>query len=125
MLIATTCCSLLLIMIGVGGWLVTSQTSWTALIPAAIGLMLGLSALIAQRMPGARKHAMHGAAGLALLGIAGSALGVVRLIAWLGGTEPARPAAAVSQSLTALVLLVFLFLAVRRFIAARRARQVG
>ena len=71
----------LLILLGAGGYFGTGQTSVTALIPAFFGvpfLLLGLVAL----KDGLRKHAMHAASLLALLGVIG-ALGrpVVKLAA--------------------------------------------
>jgi hypothetical protein len=51
--------------------------------------------------------------------------GLVPLARWAGGAVPARPAAVVSASITAGLMLVFLVLCVRSFIAARKARRAG
>lgn len=109
----------LLIVVGVAGYLLTDRVSMTALIPAAIGAVLLLLAMLGQR-PGARKHAMHGVMLLALIGIAGSARGLLQLPTLLSGGDVARPAAVYSQSITAVLLLLLLVLGVRSFIAARR-----
>jgi iron(III) transport system permease protein len=58
---------LLLIVIGVASYTLTGRTSITALIPAFIGAVLVICALIA-RKESARKHAMHAAVAVALLG---------------------------------------------------------
>jgi hypothetical protein len=70
-------------------------------------------------------HAMHAAATLALVGFLAMIPGLVKLARWAGGTVPARPAAVVSQSIMAGLMLVFLVLCVRSFINARRARTAG
>jgi hypothetical protein len=112
----------LLIILGVAGYLLTGRASPTALIPAGPGVLFILLGVMA-RNARYRMHAMHAAAGLALLGfvmmIPG---GLVPLARWAGGTEPAKPAAVVSRSIMAGLMLVFLVLCVRSFIAARRAR---
>ena len=112
----------LMILLGVGGYFLTGRQSPTALIPAGVGLiwvMLGAAA----RNDRFRKHAMHAAAALSLIGFLAMVRAMVTLIRWqTGGQEPERPAAVVSQSILGLLLLVFLILCVRSFIAARRSR---
>lgn len=115
---------LLLIVIGVAGFLMTlpSGAHVTALIPAVFGLLIAGCGLLA-RNESKRKHAMHGAAFLALLGLGGCAMGVPKLIKWLSaGVTPERPVAVIDQTLTAVVLLVFLILCIKSFIAARADR---
>jgi hypothetical protein len=109
----------LLMVVGVGGYILTHMVSRTALIPAAIGaVLIGLAYLGAQERR--RRHALHGAMVVALLGIAGSARGLMQLPALLSGGEVARPAAVYAQSITAIALLVLLVAGIRSFIAARR-----
>ena len=117
----TALIGVLLMIVGVGGYVLTDMVSLTALIPAAIGLVLVLLAVWGQRAS-ARKHAMHGVMVIALVGIAGSARGLLQLPTLLAGGEVARPAAAYSQSVTAVALLVLLLAGIRSFIAARRTR---
>jgi hypothetical protein len=112
----------LLILIGAGFYFGTGATSVTALIPAFLGIPIGLAGLAARREAW-RKHAMHAAVLVALLGFAGSARGLLQLPALLGGAELARPAAVAAQSITALLCLVFVALAVNSFIQARRAEN--
>ena len=116
---------ILLIALGVVGYVVTGMVSITALIPAIPGVILLVLGLVA-RNPAARKHAMHAAAALALLGAAGTISGVAKVVKWiLAGDEPARPAAAISQSVMAAVLIVFVALCIKSFVDARRNRSVA
>jgi len=109
----------LLFLIGVGFYFGTGATSVTALIPAFLGIPIEIAGFLALR-EGWRKHAMHAAVLLALLGFLGSARGLVQLPALLRGAELARPAAVAAQSITAALCLVFVGLAVASFIRARR-----
>ena len=120
----TTLLAVVLIALGVGLWLGTGRESMTALIPAFLGLGFGIAAAVAST-PKRRMHAMLGAALLALAGIAGGAMGVPSLIKHLGGEAIERPAAAWGRSVLAVLCLVYLVLAVRSFIQARRARTSG
>lgn len=110
----------LLTALGVGGWIATGQESPTALIPAAFGLLLLLLGMAA-RKESLHKHAMHGAAMVGLLGLLGSARGLMALPALLSG-EAARPIAVLAQVIMAVLCAIFVVLCVRSFIAARRAR---
>lgn len=112
----------LLVLVGVGFYIGTGAASVTALIPAFIGLPLALLGGLATR-ENLRRHAMHGAVALGLLGFLGSARGLVQLPALLAGEPLARPAAVAGQSLTAVLCLVFVILCVRSFVAARRKRS--
>ena len=56
----------------------------------------------------------------ALVGILGSIRGLFALPGLLGGGTVARPAAVYSQAAMAIILIVYLALGVRSFIAARR-----
>ena len=112
--------ALTLIVLGVGSWLVTGRESITALIPAFFGVPFALLALRAEK-EGARKLAMHLAATLALIGIAGTVTGVVKTVKMLAGAEIARPPAAIAQTIMCALCLTFLILCVRSFVKARRA----
>jgi hypothetical protein len=110
-----------LIALGLAGYVLSGAASLTALIPAAFGLLLAVAGLLA-RDERKRMHAMHGAVVVALLGFLGSARGLLGIGQVFDGTA-ARPAATVSQAIMALLTLVYVILAVRSFIAARRARR--
>jgi hypothetical protein len=109
-----------LVAIGVGTYVGTGAHSPTALIPAALGALIGLAGLVA-RNPRLRMHAMHVAVLVALLGVLGCIPGLLRLPALLGGTAE-RPVAVVAQIVTFLICLAFVVSAVRSFIEARRSR---
>ncbi|MGH7457717.1 MAG: hypothetical protein ACREKN_01370 [Longimicrobiaceae bacterium] len=110
----------LLIVLGLSAYFGTGGVSVTALIPAFFGALFILLGWLATRER-LRKHAMHGAAALALLGVLGTARGVPAALALLGGGTVERPGAAVTQAVMFLLSLVFLLLCVRSFVAARRA----
>ena len=112
-----------LIVLGLAGYGLTGAASLTALIPAAFGLLLVLAGVLA-RNERWRMHAMHAAVLVALLGFLGSARGLLGLGAVLDGTA-ARPAATVSQAIMAVLTFVYIVLAVRSFIEARRARRAA
>ena len=109
-----------LIVLGLAGYFLTGAASFTALIPALFGVIIALLGLVA-RDESKRKHAMHAAVVVALLGFLGSARGLMQLGSVFDGTA-ARPAAIVSQTVMALLTLGYIVLAVRSFVRARRAR---
>ena len=109
------------ILMGLYGYFGISSESITALIPTFFGipmLAFGWMALNEKYL----KHAMHGAAILTLLGFAGTVGGLIKFFKMLGGAELARPAAVTVQALMAVLCLVFLVLAVKSFIDARKNR---
>ena len=110
-----------LVVLGIVGYVATGMVSVTALIPAFFGAVLAGLGLMA-RAEGRRRTAMHLAMGLALLGLLGSIGGLAPAMQWLAGGEVERPAAALSRSLMAITLVVYLVLGVRSFIAARANR---
>ncbi len=113
---------LLLIALGVGGYVFTGAASATALIPAFFGLpMAGLGALALWHEP-LRMHAMHGAALLGILGVAGNAGAFAPAFRLLVGGQVERPAAVVLRVVMAVLCAVFTVLCVKSFVDARRAR---
>ena len=110
-----------LVIIGLAGYFLTGGVSLTALIPAAFGLVITIAGVIA-RDEGKRKHAMHAAVLVALLGFLGSVRGLLQIGALVDGTA-ARPAAVVSQSIMAVLTLGYIVMAVRSFVRARASRQ--
>jgi hypothetical protein len=92
---------------------------WTALIPSGFGVALVVLGLLA-RKDSLRKHVMHAAA---LLGLVGFALPQVMVIRRALNPAAAPSAVAViEQAVMADVCLVFLVLCVKSFIDARRSR---
>jgi hypothetical protein len=108
---------LLLMVLGVASYTLTGRTSITALIPAFIGAVFVICALIA-RNEAARKHAMHAAVAVGLLGAIGS---LARGIPAALGGDAGRPAV-IAQLVTGVLLLIYVALGVQSFVAARKAR---
>lgn len=108
-----------LAVLGVTGYVVTGMHSPTALIPVLFGgLLAGLG--LYGRNPVNRKLAMHAAVVVAIAGFLGSARGLGKIWYVITGEPVERPAAVISQSIMALLCLVFTALCVRSFIGARR-----
>ncbi len=112
----------LLDLVGTTAWLSTGRHSITALIPAFLGTLLIVAGVLAYTKPGIRKHVMHFAATLGLLGFLGGVKGLLQLPALLSGVEVVRPAAVIAQSITSVLALIFLALCVNSFVAARKNR---
>src|SRR3954467_9695707 len=113
---------IVLILIGVLGYiygLTTGHASITAFIPAIVGILLAILGFAARRKENLRKHLMHAAV---LIGLIGFLLPAGRLLSKI--SELTFSAAVVSQVLMALVCLLFVALSVRSFIEARRSRSV-
>ena len=109
---------LILIVLGVASYLMTGRTSVTALIPAFFGAVLLICAIVARANEGARKHAMHAAVAVGLIGaLAALARGLPA--AFRG--DVTRPAV-MSQLAMGVLLLIYVALGVQSFIAARKAR---
>lgn len=110
-----------LVLLGIIGFVGSGAESVTALIPSFFGAVF-VALGVAGRSTDRRAMTMHIAAALAVLGIAGSIAGLVDLPDLLAGNDLERPWAVAVQSIMAVVLVVYLVLAVRSFIAVRRAR---
>ena len=106
----------LLTLLGLAGYVLTGASSPTALIPAIFGLLLLALGLLARSEP-MRKHAMHAAATIALLGCGGALFGLLRTPA-----GPRSPMAVSSQAAMVILTAVFVGLCIKSFIDVRRAR---
>lgn len=116
----------LLILIGIVGYLLgmnDGRASPTALIPAAFGLLLVIFGFLAKSKENLRKHLMHAAVLIGLLGFFATASSILKIPAVLSGTAE-RPMAVVAQFAMAVVCLVFVILCVNSFVSARRNREV-
>lgn len=120
-------CGLALIVVGVVGYTgqdpnpETGKVSMTALIPAFIGGLLLVLGLIAFN-PGLRKHAMHFASLVGVVGAIGGFMPLIRQYNKTGALDLAKPSA-VSGWLTILICAVFVGFSVKFFIQARKARK--
>ena len=118
--------SLLLIVVGAVGYLNGTpgddgKVSPTALIPAFFGGLIGVCGVLALN-PKYRKHAMHLAAMVGLLGAIGGFMPLIRQYNKTGSFDPTKPSA-VAGGLMILICAVFVGLCVNSFIRARKARQ--
>ena len=108
---------LILIVLGIASYVGTGRTSVTALIPAFFGAVLLVCSVVARTSEAARKHAMHAAVAIGLIG------GLAALGMGLRGAMAGRNGPAVySQLAMGLLLLIYVALGVQSFIAARKAR---
>lgn len=110
----------ILIIIGVAAYFATGQSSATALIPAFLGTPVLLCGVIA-RNERFKKHAMHGAVLIGLLGMMGTFGSPLKLPGVFDGTAE-RPVAVIVQALTLFLSFGFVVVCVRSFIEARRNR---
>ena len=107
-----------LIALGIGGYLGTSRESLTALIPAALGLVLAVLGVIASTEKG-RTPALVVAMVFGLLGVFGSLMRPLKNL--LGGEPPEFGTAVVIRVATATLLAIFVVLCLASFVQARRA----
>lgn len=103
----------ILIAVGIIAYVATGAASVTALAPAFVGVAILLFGVFASREK-LHHHMIHGALGVAVLGLLGSLPMVVELATGDAG------AAQVTSTVTAVVCAVYITLGVRSFIAARR-----
>jgi hypothetical protein len=111
----------LLIVLGLVGFVGTGSEHPTALIPAGFGIALAICGFLANA-PERKKLFMHIAVTLGLLGFLGTVMGVVKVVRMAAGETIARPEAAESQAVMAFITLIFVAICVNSFIKARKAR---
>jgi predicted membrane-bound spermidine synthase len=117
---------LLLVALGLAGYLGTGSVHPTALIPLWWGLALGIGGFLSiSPKESRRKLFMHINVTVALLGFIGSAVEALRgyLHAQSAGIPPDQIALASKLTMAGL-LLIYVILCVRSFIAARRSGKV-
>ena len=106
----------LLTLLGLAGYFLTGAISPTALIPAWFGLPLAALGYMS-RSEAMRKHAMHAAATIALIGCGGALFSLLR-----GPAGASTAMATFSQAAMVLLTAAFVGLCVKSFKDARRAR---
>lgn len=117
--------AVVLIALGLIGYIGTGSVHPTALIPAALGVLLGIFGTLAiSPNESRRKLFMHINVTLGLLGFLGTIMGLIQWFQMLGGAAVKNPPATESKAAMALICLIYVALCVRSFIAARRARLV-
>lgn len=118
--------AVLLIVLGLVGYYGTGAQHSTALIPAWFGIALGFFGLLAiSPSESRRKIFMHINVTIGLIGFIGGGVEAIRgyVQATRAGRPPDMIALASKLTMTGL-LLIYVILCVRSFIAARRARKV-
>jgi hypothetical protein len=118
--------AVLLIALGMVGYFGTGAQYATALIPAWFGVALGFGGLLAiSPSESRRKLFMHINVTIGLIGFLGGASEAIRgyLHAVHSGHQPDQIALASKLAMAGL-MLVYVILCVRSFIAARRARKI-
>lgn len=114
----------ILAVLGVAGFVYTGSSSYTALIPAIFGVILYICGRVGMSAPKLRKHVMHVAALVSVVGILGVVPRFLGKLPALFSGQPVEPSAiaVILQLVTAILLVIFLVLCVQSFIAARKNR---
>jgi len=115
----------ILAVLGVAGFISTGSSSYTALIPAIFGIILYVCGRVGMSAPKTRKHVMHVAALVSVVGILGVVPRFAGKLPALFSGQPVEPSATavILQLVTAILLVVFLILCIKSFIDARKARS--
>jgi hypothetical protein len=95
------------------------KASVTALIPAFFGIVIAVLGAFAKSNEGLRKHLMHAALTVALLGFV---IPAFRLLSNLDGLT--FSAGVIAQAAMTLICLMFLILGIQSFVNARRSGAV-
>src|SRR5580765_6732795 len=111
---------MLLIALGVGGYILTEMKSLTALIPAALGALLIVFGLLA-RQEKMRMHAMHAAVLIGLIGLIGGLAMIVKAL----NAEQINTNSFGMNIAMAVICGAFVVLCVKSFIDARKRRRQG
>lgn len=112
--------SILLIVLGLGGYFMSDAASITALIPAFFGVAILLAGLVGMKQQH-KKLAMHIAATLGLLGFIGTASALADFFSLISGEEVTRQMSVVVKSIMAVLSLAYVLTCVKSFIDARRS----
>jgi fluoride ion exporter CrcB/FEX len=97
-----------------------ANPSVTALIPAIFGAILMVLGYVANAKESLRKHLMHGAVLIGLIGAIATVSSFLKIPSLINGTSD-RPAAVIVQMIMFVVCLSFVILCVKSFINARKA----
>lgn len=119
----TICLGIVLILLGIVGFVITGSQHPTSLIPAAVGLILSILGFLSLTEDAKKRMLyMHIAVTVGLLGFLGTGWSIVDYFQMLGGRQFPHPIAVEEKAAMAAILLFFVLLCVRSFIAARRSR---
>jgi hypothetical protein len=113
----------LLILLGVASYLLTGHKFPTSLIPVAFGILLVTFGSMAETPETRRRMLfMHIAVTVGLLGFLATAPALLSAVQLFKGKLFPYPAAIEEKAAMSLLLLIYVVLCVRSFIAARRSR---
>lgn len=116
---------MVLVALGVWGYVATGSAHPTALIPCYFGLVLGLCGYLANHEDMQRRKLwMHVAVSIGALGFLGTLKSLWDGFKMLGGTVYEHPVAVEEKAGMSVVCLVFVALCVASFISARRGRGI-
>jgi hypothetical protein len=114
---------IVLILLGVVSFVATGSQYPTSLIPVAVGLILSIFGFLSLTEDAKKRMLyMHIAVTIGLLGFLGTGWSIVNYFQMLGGRVFPYPIAVEEKAAMAAILLFFVLLSVRSFIAARRSR---
>ncbi|HUD21668.1 MAG TPA: hypothetical protein VMQ60_02390 [Acidobacteriaceae bacterium] len=115
-----------LIVLGVWGFVATGSSHPTALIPTWTGLALAVSGALARTEDAKQRMLwMHVAVTVGLLGFLGAGSRAIVELVKANGAQLAYPVAVWDQAAMAVICLVFVLLCVRSFITARKTRNAA
>ncbi len=113
----------LLMVVGVAGFVMTGSNHPTALIPSLIGLILAVAGSLANTTDEKKRGLwMHIAVTVGLLGFLGTIKSAFDVMQLAKGVEFPHPIAIEEKAATCLLCLIFVAFCIRSFIEARRAR---
>jgi hypothetical protein len=116
-------CGVLLILLGIVGFVATGSAHPTALIPGVFGLLFAVFGTLAKTEDSKKRMLwMHIAVTVGLLGFLFTIPGLIDVIRMARGIAVRRPAAAEEQAIMWVICGIFVALCVRSFINARRSR---
>lgn len=105
----------ILIVMGIIAYIATAFASWTALIPAILGLIIVICGLVALRSP---KVGLILALVVSVLGILGTSMNVMQLGELFAG-DAERPAAVIASTLTFILLIIYVIVGIRALATVR------
>ena len=120
----TTIFGVAFLALGLGFFVGTGMKQHTALIPAIFGVVFLICAWISTT-PERRKHAMHVAALLSLVGLGATVTAIPKLLKHAQGEAIERATAVQARGIMAILCLAFFGLAMNSFMTARRKRKAG
>ncbi len=113
-----------LILTGVTGYVATEAPAVSVLLTLLFGALILVCGVMASMNEALREHILYAAAALAVAAFLSSA-GALRFLLYMISVGPEhvpQPGAVIVRSVTAILCAVYLYVAIRSFIATRRNR---